>query len=186
MGKRKKNREYIEQFPTIKSLSNITNLEKRFIDGELVHILDTKEYYQYNNGEFYPLEVAKNEKLTLYDANKQFYAGAPPLDEAQITRSSELINKWADRYEDGYFMLLGHDLRYYTIFHKDINFCEIDTIGNAVIECLESIGQIKDIAEDEETQAIECWITTPGPIKETAVLYLFPYDRGIVRFGGCN
>lgn len=184
---RKRNRTYIETFPNLKALSNVTNAERRFTDGEIIHILEPKqgesEYYIYSQNEYIPL-VKDEGDFTMYDANKQFFAGAPQFDEGQINRAIDTINKYASEHKASHYMLLGHDIKYYTILINDPNFFEIDTIGNAVIECLENIGQIKEICEDEVTDAIECWITIDA--KETIVLYLFPYDEGVVRFGGCS
>lgn len=185
MGRRK-NREYIETFPNLKALSNVTNAERRFTDGEIIHILEPRqgeaEYYRYLKGEYIPL-VEDDSDFTMYDANKQFFAGAPQFDEGQIARAIETINAYASEHKASHYMLLGHDIRYYTILINNPNFFEIDTIGNAVIDCLENIGQIKEIVADEGTNAIECWVTTKD--KETVVLYLFPYDEGVIRFGGC-
>ena len=186
----RKNKIYLEIFPNLKTLTNITNLEKRFVDGQIIKIENPKEneyeFYIYKNGQILPMsEVEENDKkINLYDINKVFYEKVPQFDEGQINRAIDTINNYADNHKASHYLLLGNDIRYYTVLINDPNFFGIDTIGSAVVDCLENIGQIKEICEDEKTNSIECWVTTFEPVKETIVLYLFPYDDGVVRFGG--
>lgn len=181
----KKNKIYLEIFPSFKTLTNITNLEKRFTDGQIIKIEKPKEneseFYVYKNGQIIPLTESTG--ITIYDVNRQIYAGAPQYDVGQIERAIEDINKYDNEHKASHYMLLGKDINYYTVLINDPNFFNLSSLGSEVIECLENIGQIKEIIKDEFSNSIECWITVSNSNKETIVLYLFPYDEGIVRFG---
>jgi hypothetical protein len=190
---KKKKRKYIESFDTVDALAANTNLDKRLIDGQIIRILRPEEgkpeFYKYWKEDFIPLYEwpyieEENPEMTLYEANKQLFAGAPQFDVAQLERAEETINEYGSAHNNIHYMLLGHDIRYYTIFSQNLNITS-EKLGHAVIDCLENIGQIKEIVLDEETDAIECWVTTYQE-KETIVLYLFPYDTGIVYYGGFN
>lgn len=190
---KKKKRKYVETFNTIDDLISITNLDRRFIDGQIIRILNPKdneaELYKYKDGDFLPLREGVNtleeeQEMTMYAANKQLFAAAPQFDEGQIARAEDLINEYGKSYGNVHYMLLGHDIRYYTVFIRNDSI-STSTLGHEVIECLEYIGQIKEIINDEITGAIECWVTTYEE-KETIVLYLFPYDTGMVHYGGFN
>ena len=92
---KKKKRKYIESFDTVDALAANTNLDKRLIDGQIIRILQPEEgkpeFYKYWKEDFIPLyewpyieEV--NPEMTLYEANKQLFAGAPQFDVAYYLR----------------------------------------------------------------------------------------------------
>ena len=86
----------------------------------------------------------------------------------------------ANGWKTGYYKKGNDDeckeISYFTIFSIQ-KYAECDTLGEAVIECLNNVGEIKSIDLDEGGNAIECWVTTGD---ESTCLYLFPYDDGIV------
>ena len=78
-------------------------------------------------------------------------------------------------------MLLCRDINYYTVFEKN---CVINTsLGKQVIDCVKNIGNIIDFEVINEKESIELWIRTKEN-SEPFVAYLFPYDLGLVKFGG--
>lgn len=122
-------------------------------------------------------------QLNLYTLNKGLIKQLKNPTEEEITQLRNCIAKWRfNNYKNnGYFMLLNKEIGYYTIFRwqnrNDEHFQDV------VIECAEDLGKIK--AWDIKDEAIELWVTRQIEEDEEALcLYLFPYDNGIVYFGG--
>jgi hypothetical protein len=95
------------------------------------------------------------------------------LDEAGRQTAITLINNYVKF--DKFFMLLGKEIGYYTVFMREPIANE--TIGEAVIDCLNSIGTIKSIDKLENNDAIEIWVVKEN---EPTVLYFFPYNEGVI------
>ena len=111
--------------------------------------------------------------MSMYELNKCVVRQLPSMAEEQLAAAGDLIDSF--QKENKYFMLLGKDLDYYTIFQTKENMEE--TMGEAVIDCLSNLGDIKAIDLTPEEQTIEIWITQNG---EAYVLYLFNYDDGVI------
>lgn len=111
--------------------------------------------------------------MSMYELNKCVVRQLPSMTEERLAAAGDLINSF--QKENKYFMLLGRDLDYYTIFQTKENMEE--TMGEAVIDCLSNLGDIKAIDLTPEEQTIEIWITQNS---EAYVLYLFNYDEGVI------
>ena len=111
--------------------------------------------------------------MSMYELNKCVVRQLPSMTEEQLAAAGDLIDSF--QKENKYFMLLGKDLDYYTIFQTKENMEE--TMGEAVIDCLSNLGDIKAIDLTPEEQTIEIWITQNS---EAYVLYLFNYDEGVI------
>lgn len=112
---------------------------------------------------------------SLYDINKMLIAGMPNYTPEDIIDSKKNIREFINENPANVYMLLCHDLRYYTIFLKNNNYEEF--MEDVVIECLEYFGDIKSIDYNEESRAVELWFTYE---EEPHVAYLFGYDEGVV------
>lgn len=111
--------------------------------------------------------------MSMYELNKCVVRQLPSMTKEQLAAAGDLIDSF--QKENKYFMLLGKDLDYYTIFQTKENTEE--TMGEAVIDCLSYLGDIKAIDLTAEEQTIEIWITKNN---EAYVLYLFNYDEGVI------
>lgn len=115
--------------------------------------------------------------MDLYSLNKQLVSQMPNMED--FADSIELINKFARKNSNKYYMLLCRDISYYTVFERLLGLTE--TIGEAVITCLNSIGtSIKSI--EEVKGAIECWVV-PFDEKDPVAVIFFPYDIGMYPVG---
>lgn len=79
--------------------------------------------------------------MSMYELNKCVVRQLPSMTEEQLAAAGDLIDSF--QKENKYFMLLGKDLDYYTIFQTKENMEE--TMGEAVIDCLSNLGDIKAI-----------------------------------------
>jgi hypothetical protein len=108
---------------------------------------------------------------------KTAIAQLPTYNIAQLERAKALIQKFKETMQAKYYMLLNRDLNYYTLFNMNSNSNE--KFEDVVIECIQNLGEVKNIGLAEANTHIEYWIQTPD--KECFVGYLFVYDEGVVE-----
>lgn len=128
--------------------------------------------------------MANNEpgfKMSIYDINKAAYLQVPALTQEQIEEKINFINTFMDeRSPDKFHMLLCHDIDYYTIF-TELVLAPFPSLGAAVLECASDVGEIVDVIEANQPNAIEIWVKTD---KEAYCMYLFGCDPLVVYYAG--
>ena len=154
--------------------------------GEIIYIQDTQETYIITeDGELVLLSTVMTPNtqgglnLPLYEVNKSIIIQLPNMDSEDLNSVKENINAWRDETFNGFYMLYGKEISYFTVFSAHSAEYDVMTLGDGVIECLMSIGDIKSIDRVPDNGAFEIWVATPEG--EATCLYLFPYDNGIVR-----
>ena len=150
--------------------------------GELVIASDTNEAYRFteNGWELYNKEGSEL-NLNLFDLNCSIIGQTPALTQEQINDKIQLINDFVENTNQTFYMLLGKQISYYTLFAPTpfSPNCEDFSLGEGVIDCLRQFKEIKSI-EKTESDAIEIWIQYDADI--ITCLYLFPYDIGVVGY----
>lgn len=161
-------------------------------EGDLVYTSDTGRFYIYTvpNGwqifstdKFNKIQeeikdtATQLNTLSLYDLNKQLIGQLPNLTPEEIKQKILLIKEFKNIREAEFYMLLSNEIRYYTLFHIDFNTINTYSFEEEVIACLEELGYIKSI-ELNADGVIEIWVTQDS--ENTIVLYLFPYDEGVI------
>ena len=165
--------KYVE---TYKDLKNSTLLKQSLKEGDIIYVEDEAKGYIYLNGRFVPKEIKSegNLNLSLYEMNKQLIS---QLKDISKEDALEKIYQFYEHTPQGYYMLLNHENKYFTLFEKNTN--GFDTFGSTVLYCINNIGKIKTI--DVYDDRLEIWIT----IKDNIFDYLlFPYDEGVVKYFG--
>jgi hypothetical protein len=139
------------------------------------------EYKFFNNG-WQPIDVNNgNIQLNLLDINRQIISQLPELTE--VSDKIELIDNFSKEQGNTFYMLYGKNISYFTVFMVSRPSQSLETLGTEVINCLHNLGKIKLIEPDSNNPAaIECWIQEDD--QEAEVLYLFPYDLGIIYVRG--
>ena len=116
--------------------------------------------------------------LTLYDLNKNIMKQQTPLDDNELYEAIENILAFCEEQKNRYYMLLCHELRYFTLFDYQSSLgLNLPNIEEEVIGCAHDIGSILSVEEGEN--AIEIWVKTEED--EVFVMYFFPYDRGVIK-----
>lgn len=174
-------------YSSYKNMEDLLKMNPEPFENEKVWIEDIEQYCQWN-GEAWIVVSTEEEndkepmkaEMTLYDMNKQLVLQAGPLSAEQIeVKRAAIVN--LDRISNNnFYMLYGQEINYFTIFMKDYEVQE--SFGDLVLECLNNIGTIYSIELTEDKFAIEIWVEA-NPLGITC-MYLFPYDSGIVPFGG--
>ena len=149
------------------------------------------KYYHFSNNaweeigeDFKLIKGAGNVKMSIYESNQQINSQLKALTEEEIIKKKDLLGTfYQDNKEYSFFAMLSWELHYFTVFIKDyfnINYKD-ETLGEAVIDCLSYVGDIKSI-ELGDCNDIEIWVTTFD--NQTECIHLFPYDSGMVPFKG--
>lgn len=151
-------------------------------DNEVFMDRESKQLFLFQDGRWMLLKTEDlTPKMKLYDINKQLASNLCTLSDEQTVAKAQMITEWSREYMDEYFMLYGKEISYFTVLHfGDSISKERHHIGNVVIECLESIGNIKSIDVATTGDGIEIWLV-PYESNENTCLYLFPYDAGVVE-----
>ena len=84
------------------------------------------------------------------------------MTEEEIIKKKDLLNTFCQNNKEyNFFAMLSWELHYFTVFIKNyfnINYKD-ETLGEAVIDCLSYIGDIKSI-ELGDYNDVEIWVTT--------------------------
>lgn len=136
-----------------------------------------------SNGEEWAEAHEENENtfvtgMTLYDLNKNLISQLMPLDDNELYEAAEIILAFCEEQRNKYYMLLCHELRYFTLFNYYVQTDRpLPNVEEEVIGCAHDIGSILSIEEVEG--AIEIWVKTEAD--EVFAMYFFPYDRGVIK-----
>ena len=167
------------KFQTLVQLEELTRTLNRFQDGEKAYVEEEQKLYQYCEKDASWKEITGTElQYTLYELNKSIIHALPDATVEEIKDGIEEINLFFEETKAKNYMLLGKEISYYTILRHRKFHCEDETLGEATIACLNSIGIIKSIEKMEDK--VEIWVLIDNDV---FCLYLFGYDNGIVEFG---
>lgn len=150
--------------------------------GELAYCEKEDNFYLFDGKEWIDFSTVPNPsfKMNMYELNKMIIEQLQPLTPEEKTEKYKVINKWQKDNRCGYIMMLGKEIGYYTIFRVS-NIHELPNLGEGILQCLDNIGKVYSI-EINDQNAIEIWVK-PNLHDDVTVLYVFPYDQGIVTIG---
>lgn len=147
------------------------------VEGDRSYSPETKRLYQYTNGNWEMIEGDVGLNMTMYDINKQVISQLPSLDKEDIAAAKQTITEYFKDQRNSFYMLLCNDINYYTLFQV-INDSSLPNAGSEAIECALEIGDIK-VVDVNDDGAIEIWVKPEDT--DAMLMYLFPYDRGVVQ-----
>ena len=146
--------------------------------GQVAYATDTEEIYVYGQDGWQILgDVKVNGEglhMSLYELNRSIMEQLPAL--ADFDEATETINNYQAQTKNKFYMLYGKEISYFTIFNMVEEYSEFESLGDAVLECLATVGAVKSVYLTQDN-TIEIWADINGEIH---CLYLFPYDTGIV------
>ena len=100
----------------------------------------------------------------------------PELDSTALKKLAKELNDWANRQV---YMLLNHDLKYFTVLYGDERLGD-HSFFETLIECISSVGALVYTEYYNEQNLYVLWIRdVEGNLYD---LYLFDYTEGIVYF----
>ena len=177
------------EFTTLVSLKNYQNKINNFQQGEIIYLTEDKKYVMYDGQDFIdiPEKVKVDSEsgvhMSLYDLNKTIIAQLPVKETyAEQSNERKLINNFFNSIGRTSYMLLCKDISYYTIFtYEDNKMANYETLGEAVLDCLQSVGQLICADLTEDGNAVEIWIRTE---EDNLCMYLFKCSDLMVTYGG--
>lgn len=117
--------------------------------------------------------------MSQYEMNKMIIGQLNHLTPEEKSEKYKLINDWQKKIKATYYAMIGKENNYYTIF-KTGAIHELPNLGEGVLQCLQNVGEVYSIEKTEAGDAIEIWVKYED---EPIVMYLFPYDKGVVTIG---
>lgn len=157
------------------------NLIENPTEGQFGLCHETQQAYCYKDGEWKLVDGDVNFGMTLYDLNKQIISQMPVLENEAKLEARGTINTFiteGEPYE--YYMLLCRDMNYYTIFvieeETDIS---LSAAADEIWGCADYLGDVKSVTDNGG--AIEFWVQPREEDSEPVVMYLFPYDAGVIK-----
>lgn len=122
--------------------------------------------------------------ITVFEMNKSIASKEPLMDFSDPQVVAELdsrLNEWFNQETNNEkYLLYGRDIHYVTLLERT------GTVktwpGQVLRDCLAAIGDIisVDFNTGDGEKSVEIWIRSADSPAE--LLYLFPYDKGIVQF----
>ena len=125
-------------------------------------------------------KVSGNLNMNLYDLNKSVIKQLPDYTKEQLTEAAKTIDAFINDNTPSstFYMLLGREINYYTVFMRCFNENSDETVGEALISCLEHFNApVKSIESTKNGDAIEIWVMNDD---EPTVMYFFTYNEGVV------
>lgn len=127
----------------------------------------------------------KKKRYTLYDFNKHILSQSPPYSDDQLTTFKQDLTTWDNNLMAQFYMLLNKENRYYTLLYHVASNTEdniSNTLGDGISILLNELGY-DIIAHDyvADDNHYEVWVKNSN--SKTFVYLLFPFDKGVVRYG---
>lgn len=111
--------------------------------------------------------------MTFYEANKNLYTNITPMKKQDVKK---VIDDFLQEHESCYYLMLNHEIKYYTLFHThDFNSM---TMNCEMYSIIKGLGPVLDIEYNKNTQMLEVWIRYEG---EPIMFGIFDYTRGVVE-----
>lgn len=114
--------------------------------------------------------------MTLYELNQAAYNSLPELKDDALKEAEAKLCEYLSNNEANYYMMLNHDLRYFTIFTYGKDKPVPDWMASSMIDIAQSLGTLKSI--EIAPNMAEFWITSSAGCNMYAV---FPYDKGVIE-----
>lgn len=122
--------------------------------------------------------------ITIYDMNKAIVSKEKLFrwkDEEEVKKLTERLQQWVDDRGNTYYLLYGRDIHYVSLIRNDGLLSAAST--NTIFDTVQNVGNLisMDFNEADGNEAVEIWVRTKESPAE--LLYLLPYDRGLIFLG---
>lgn len=180
MGLNFKNKKGLDTYTQIMQHKN------RLREGEVAYCKDTNQTFTWHDNQWQEIKVnfeGDAIHMSLYELNAQIMEQLPNHTTEQLQDDIKLINEYDQNKYGKYYMLLCSEYNYYTVLVNTNSYLNnMDTLGEAVIDCLNNIGAVRSCDYDNINlkSAVDIWVKIPN--KEIYCFHLFKYDEGIVDF----
>lgn len=174
-------------FETLVSLQEYMKKVNNFSKGEIIYLTKDNKCVMYDGEDFVEITDKAEFKgeglsMSLYELNKSIIAQLPTKPTySEQGEDRKLINKFFNSIGRTSYMLLCKDISYYTIFTYEGNkMANYETLGAAVLDCLQNVGQFVCADITEDGNAVEIWVRTED---DNICMYLFKCADLMVTYG---
>lgn len=111
--------------------------------------------------------------MNVYELNKMAYKDVPAMEQGAIF---EIIGYYVSDNPSKYYMMLNHDIHYFTLFnlvHQDLR-----AAANEITDIAIELGEVVDVVNNDDHSMLEIWIRQDN---EILMFGLFNYERGVVE-----
>lgn len=116
--------------------------------------------------------------MNLYELNKAGYGSIPSLSKEEEKKAISLIHEYLSGKSDTHYMMLNHDVHYYTLFRWES--CSSKAFAEEVFNIAKSLGAVKSVELATSGEMVEIWIT--NIMTNQCYMYgFFPYDEGVIE-----
>ena len=158
---------------TVPSKEILFALPRKPKENELACVENSHTIYKANS----KVKVDGGLTLSLYELNKTAMAQMSEMTAEQKKEAIKLIQKYTkEATSETYYMLLGREINYYTVFPVLPDNHSATPIASTVLECAANVGEVVDVSLNN-ANAIEIWVKTQN---DAACLVFFDYTMGIV------
>ena len=118
-------------------------------------------------------------QVNLYQLNQNIMSNQPALSGDGVRKGQLEFFDWISKQPDNpkFYMLLCHELNYYTVFHINDTATKED-FWNEFYDIAKELGTLK--AMEIDSGCFSIWVDWPQD-NISHLFYLFPYDRGVVE-----
>ena len=118
-------------------------------------------------------------QVSLYQLNQDIMSNQPALSGDGVRKGQLEFFDWISKLPDDpkFYMLLCHELNYYTLFHINDTATRED-FWNEFYDIAKELGTLK--AMEIDSGCFSIWVDWPQD-NISHLFYLFPYDRGVVE-----
>lgn len=147
-------------------------------ENELACVENSHTVYKANSeGKWEEVKIDGGLTLSLYELNKTAMAQMSEITAEQKKEAIELIQKYTkEATSETYYMLLGREINYYTVFPVLPDNHSATPIASTVLECAAKAGEVVDVSLNS-ANAIEIWVKTQD---DATCLVFFDYTMGVV------
>jgi hypothetical protein len=123
------------------------------------------------------IEKKEEDILTLYEMNKASYAKLPDISEEDKKFALTTIKTFINASWNHYYMILNHDIHYYTVYNWNQKSSELFAID--VFDLMSRLGKLKAVELSESNDMVEFWIV--DITGECHMYAFFAYDKGVIE-----
>lgn len=142
--------------------------------------MEQDEYQEYLKNKNQKKDESKPvAQVNLYQLNQDIMSNQPALSGDGVRKGQLEFFDWISKLSDNpkFYMLLCHELNYYTVFHINDTATKED-FWNEFYDIAKELGTLK--AMEIDSGCFSIWVDWPQD-NISHLFYLFPYDRGVVE-----
>ena len=142
--------------------------------------MEQDEYQEYLKNKNQKKDESKPvAQVNLYQLNQDIMSNQPALSGDGVRKGQLEFFDWISKQPDNpkFYMLLCHELNYYTVFHINDTATKED-FWNELYDIAKELGTLK--AMEIDSGCFSIWVDWPQD-NISHLFYLFPYDRGVVE-----